>query len=911
MFEENDVVWRSKPAAATPTTHRRWLILANGSGIGAALAAKLTNQGDEALLVRGHLSPGEPQNSVTPDLAVALEDAEALASLVKSGSWLGIVHLCNVDLAGSALDTAVAISIENVLHLVQTLARTPLPTPPRLWLVTRGAQPADSSADISTVHSAPIWGLGKVIALEHPELHCVCVDLPPVGSADDAALLATELRTGDGENAVAYRRGKRVVPRLRRAPTKPLSKATASPLRLEIETNGLLDRLEWRPTSRRHPGLGEVEIEVRATGLNFRDVLIALGMYPGDAETLGVECAGIVVAVGESVEDLKVGDEVMAIAAGSFASFVTTDARMVERKPSRLSFEQAAALPIVFLTARYGLEDLASIEPGDRVLIHAAAGGVGLAAIQVAKLAGAEIFTTASLPKWAVLRASGIQHVMNSRTLDFGPEVMVRTEGHGVDIVLNSLIGPFIPQSMGVLAAGGHFIEIGKRQVLDAAQAKALREDVNYAAFDLAETVRREPNRIKAMLKSLRQGFEDGAFEPLPCRIFPATSAVTAFRTMAKAKHIGKLVVAQSGRTAGLRSDRTYLVTGGLGALGRQVASSLVAGGAQSLILIGRSEPSPATLEAIENMERRGTRVAIARADVADRDALGAALTEAGQLLPPIGGVIHAAGTIDDALLIDQTSERFERVLAPKIKGAWNLHLLTRDCPLEFFVMFSSMAALVGSPGQGNYAAANAFLDALAHHRAAQGLPALSIDWGPWSGAGMAETLADRGRRAAQWLDVIQPETALQILQQLLGSTATQIAVLSVDWPRFTSQFPGGPPSLFAELVPNLQPSMTEAAPGVAHFAVGLRAAPARRRRALVLAHVQAHVAEVLGLDTPETLDRHQTLMDLGLDSLMVVELRAKLQASTRHALPATIIFERLNIQAVADYLAVLRLPEE
>ncbi|HEV2147081.1 MAG TPA: SDR family NAD(P)-dependent oxidoreductase, partial [Longimicrobiaceae bacterium] len=519
------------------------------------------------------------------------------------------------------------------------------------------------------------------------------------------------------------------------------------PFRLEVTERGTLDNLAFRPVQRRRPGPGEVELRVLHTGLNFRDVLNALGMYPGDPGPLGLECAGVVERVGEGVAHLRPGEAVMALAPASLASHTTIPADFAVPLPAGVGAEGAATVPVTFLTALYALRDLAGLRPGERVLVHAAAGGVGIAAVQLARMMGAEVLATASPPKWDAVRALGVEHVMNSRTLDFSREVLEATGGEGVDVVLNSLAGDFIDASFAALRPGGRFVEIGKTGIWDGERVAALGRGHRYDAFDLVELAHRDPARIQALLRELGAWLEDGTLRPLPVTPFPLARAVDAFRWMAQAKHVGKVVLAApTGDGAPpLRADATYLVTGGLGSLGIRVARWLADRGAGHLVLVGRGGPSPEAAEAVEAIRATGAEVTLARADVAREDEVRA-LVEG--LDRPLAGVFHAAGVLADGTLAAQRWERFAPVLAPKVAGAWNLHRATEGLPLDHFVLFSSAASLLGSAGQGNYAAANAFLDALAHHRRARALPATSVNWAPWAEAGMAAGLGEaRGDR--------------------------------------------------------------------------------------------------------------------------------------------------------------------
>ncbi|NJO93486.1 MAG: zinc-binding dehydrogenase, partial [Hydrococcus sp. RM1_1_31] len=360
------------------------------------------------------------------------------------------------------------------------------------------------------------------------------------------------------------------------------------PLRLEIENRGTLDNLQWQPTTRRQPDANEIEIQVHTTGLNFRDVLNALGLYPGSPGLLGLECAGEIVAVGSGVEDFQVGDAVIAIASGSFNQYVTVDAAFAVRKPKNLNFEEAATIPTAFLTAYYTLHHLAKIQPGDKVLIHAAAGGVGLAAIQIAQQAGAEIFATAFPSKWDFLKSLGIEHIMNSRTLDFVEEVMSITGGEGVDIILNSLSREFIPKSLSILKSKGRFLEIGKNGVWEANQIAQVNPDIAYFLIDLVQVTQQQPALIQSMLRHLRQQFQSNNFKPLPYKVFDRDRTIDAFRYLQQAKHIGKIVVSQkigvSRKKLEFQKDGAYLITGGLGGIGLQIARWMVDKGARNLI---------------------------------------------------------------------------------------------------------------------------------------------------------------------------------------------------------------------------------------------------------------------------------------------------------------------------------------
>lgn len=919
-----------RPAARLPQGRGSWLIF-GGSEACAGLVAALAARGERLVEV----GPGATYARLGAERFVLNPEAAAdygqlLAAVCAAGdpplrgvvySWEG---LRGADAAGAAALVQAEQRCTDLLRLLQALAVAELAPTPRLWLLSRGAQPVGAGM----VHPAGalIWGMGRVVAREYPGLRCTLIDGGLLADADEERALGEELWAGAGgleEPQVALRGKERLVARLVRrvaGERRPSLAPVGTPFRVVAGHPGLLESLQLRELARRGPGPGEVEVQVRAAGLNFLDVMKALAIYPGleasPEVALGAEAAGTVVAVGPGVLTPQIGDEVVLItpsyeATSCLSAFVTVPASFTAPRPPSLSAEQAAGLPVVYLTAYYALHELGRLRAGERVLIHAAAGGVGLAAVQICRWMGAEVLATAgSAEKRAYLRELGIEHVFDSRTLAFGEGVRAATGGRGVDLVLNSLAGEALTQSLALLAPRGRFIELGKRDIYANSQLglAPFRRNLAFFALDLARLTLEEPDLVAGLLREVLDLVAAGTLPPLPIEVRPISAVAAAFEQMAQARHIGKLVLAvaeqpvtvQAAGRAWLRPEGSYLISGGMGALGLELAGWLVAQGVRNLALLGRGAPSVAAQAALGALEAQGARVLPLAADVADRAQLAAALARVRAELPPLRGVFHAAGVLVDATLAQMTPAQLQAALAPKVRGGWHLHTLTASDELDCFVLFSSVVALLGLAGQANYAAGNAWLDALAHARRAGGLPALSVNWGPWAEVGLAAAEAGRGARlAAQGLGSILPQEGLAALGRLLDEGLTQATVMRFDAPAWRAS-QGRQEALLVALG---AAAPVEQGAGVDLHTALLALEPGRRRRELLEAAARAQLAQVLRI-APERIDRQRSLKSMGLDSLMALELRNRLEAATGLTLSATLAWNYPTITALAEHLA-------
>ncbi|MBX7116111.1 MAG: SDR family NAD(P)-dependent oxidoreductase, partial [Myxococcaceae bacterium] len=853
----------------------------------------------------------------------------------------GIAYLCGLEAPRSDETAHIRQTIDRTLlgltHLVQAWVKSEK-TFPRLRVFTRGAQSLGLQAAPEPVspHAGALWGLVRVLMMEHPDFDVRLIDLEPRVGADQGQLL-DELLDDDDEQEVALRSGNRFARRFEpftRADlaTRPLDSDRAG-YRLEITEPGTLEKLTVRASPRIAPGPGELEIEVKAAGLNFKDVMFAMGllaqddvlpMYRGGA--LGIECAGRVSRVGPGVSDFKPGDEVVAAnVAQSMGNFVIVSAAgVVAPKPSCMTFEEAAASAVAFFTAEYALSHMGHLAPGERVLIHGGAGGVGLAAIQIAQAIGAEIFATAGTPaKRAYVKSLGVHHVLNSRSLEFADEIMRITRGEGVDVVLNSLAGEAIPKSLGVLRSLGRFLEIGRRDIDQNSQLAlgVFGKNLSFSAIEISRASEHHAPMMARMLRQLMSRFERRELKPIPMQVFPFSEAATAFRQMQQSKHIGKVVLKVDSQTrvepSGdartlLRADATYLVVGGLSGLGLAVARWLAQHGARHLILASRrgarSEEAATMLESIRAL---GAQVTVRSLDASDPAAVQALFDEARAALPPIRGVFHAAMVLDDSLVLHLNAAKIDRALKPKVDAAWNLHRATRGLALDHFVLFSSVSGFVGSAGQANYAAANTFLDALAAHRTALGLPGLSVCWGAIADAGYVARLRESGKDIiVRGLRSVSADECLRSLTELLQRTTTRMGVLRMDWEEWAQFSPEAATSRrFGAL---LQTQRSSAATGGHAGSVReqvLAAAP-EQRQGVLTEKMHIHLGRVLGM-APAKISVDRPMTELGLDSLMSVELQNWLASEVGVEVPMISLMRGTSVSELAQKLVESLAPHE
>ncbi|TCO60798.1 type I polyketide synthase [Actinocrispum wychmicini] len=691
------------------------------------------------------------------------------------------------------------------------------------------------------------------------------------------------------------------------SPSPGLALPAGPAWRLDVTEPGTVENLALMPCPEhdRELAAGEVRVAVRAAGVNFRDVLITLGLYPGGG-VIGGEAAGVVLDVGAGVTDLGPGDAVMGIfPGGAMGPVSVSDRRLLTRVPDGWSFAEAAAAPIVFLTAYYALHDLAALRPGQRLLVHAATGGVGMAATQLARHYGAEVFGTASPAKWSTLREAGFDdaHTANTRTLEFESWFLTVTDGEGFDVVLDSLAGEFVDASLRLLPRGGKFLEMGKTDVRDANDVAARHPGVDYRAFEMFES---GPDHIGEMLTALTKLFDAGVLRPLPVTAYDVKLAKQAFRLVSRARHTGKVVLTVP---RALAADGTVLVTGGTGTLGGLVARRLVTDhGVRRLVLVSRRGADGAD-ELLAELTGLGADVTIEAADIGNRDALARVLA-AVPAEHPLTAIVHTAGITDDAAITSLTPERLDPVLRPKADAVRHLHDLTQDMDLAAFVLFSSVAGTLGNPGQANYAAANAFLDAFATRLRTDGAPVVSLAWGLWEEAsGITRKLfeAKENRVSRSVLEPLSTTDGLALFDSALTDGRPDLVPvgLNVSALRAAADADTVPPML-REFVRRGRRRAGTRTNRPSSLQRELAALTEADQKTLLVDLVRTNIATVLGLPTPEAIDATRAFRELGFDSLTAVELRNRLNAVTGLRLPATVVFDHPTATALAENLREL-----
>ncbi len=940
VFLAQGPLLRSTPQEASEVTATTWLVFADEQGLTRRLQDVLA---DKRLIL---VSKGAEYQRLATDhfqlCPQAQEDLQCLLNTLEREaiSYDQIVYLWGLDtpegeLSPTELQIAVDTCCVSVFQLFQELLATHAHSLPALRVVTSQMQQLLEEQGTANIAQAPLYGLVRVFINEHPELFSSLIDISSsqqrtgswISSLEEIRALVSELQSRPDEREVLLRGGSRFVNRIVRAPltrslrTTDVAQLPDTAFRLETSAPGTLDHLELHTVPRRKPEPEEVEIAVSVAGLNFKDVALAMGLLPAEKlETheeyaLGLECAGTIVAVGEGVEHLHPGDEVMALGRHSFGSFVTTPACGVIRKPADLTMEDAAGVMCVFLTAHYALHHLARIRNGERVLIHSAAGGVGLAAIQIAQQAGAEIFATAgTVEKRAYLCQLGVQHVLDSRSLDFADEIMRLTDQEGIDIVLNSLAGEASGRSLNLLRAFGRFLEIGKRDLVENKKLGLypFQRCLSYYSIDLLYLLQKDRSLLAVLAQQLAERFEQGIYRPLPYQLFQLSQMKQAFRSMQQSRHIGKLLIAfqhQQARVlhkpelqpATFREDATYLISGGVSGFGLATAQWLVEQGARHLVICSRSgTPSLEDAQTIADLQATGVQILVLGTDITQEEAVAALMHRIEEQMPPLRGIIHAAVVYDDRPVQGLDAASWSRVLAPKMLGAWNLHQQTRHLALDFFVAYSSVSSLVCNRGQANYVAGNMFLEALARYRQAQKQPALTVAWGTLGQVGYVAQHAEVLEHLIHiGLPPMDHHQALLTLGKVMqDQERCQACITLCNWNVLDAAWSDVPSrARWMHLLSQEQNQPGQEGQPQASLASMLQEMTPIESQQTIFAHLQRTLGHMLG-KAPVTIESQQVLINLGLDSLMAMELRNRVKHDLGIDIP---VMQILRPQSITD----------
>ena len=901
------IEWQSRKLPETDQAESGpWLLISTSTGADApatALAEALTQREAQCATVSW---------PVQGDHEAA---GAALRAQLGAGGPTGVVVLAGPADSDDVSDQECAARggdyVAHVVRIVRELAEIDGASP-RLYVVTRNAQTVVPE-DCANLEQGGLRGLLRVIGTENPHLRTTHVD---VDEQTNVEQLTRQLLGGSDEDETAWRNDDWYTARLCQTALRPEERQTTTVdratdgMRLQIRTPGDLESMEFVAFDRVPPGPGQIEVAVTASSINFADVLVAFGRYPsfeGRLPQPGTDFAGVVTAVGPDVTDHKVGDHVGGMSPnGCWGTFVTCDANLAATLPPGLTDAQAAAVTTAHATAWYGLNDLARIRAGDKVLIHSATGGVGQAAIAICRDAGAEIYATAGSPeRRELLYEMGIQHVYDSRSIKFAEQIRQDTDGYGVDIVLNSVTGAAQLAGLKLLALGGRFVELGKRDIYGDTRVGLFpfRQNLAFYGVDVGLLSVSHPAQARELLNTVYRLTAEGTLPMPDATHYPLAEAATAIRVMSAAEHTGKLildiprigtgsVVLPPEQVQPFRGDGSYLITGGLGGLGLFLAEKMAVAGVGRIVLSSRSEPDQKVLETIEMIRAIGSDVVVECGDIAQpgtADRLVAAATATGL---PLRGVLHAAGVVEDATLANITDELLARDWAPKAYGAWHLHRATATSPLDWFCSFSSGAALLGSPGQGAYAAANSWLDAFTYWRRAQGLPATSIAWGAWAEVGRATAVAESsGAAIGAEEGAYAFETLLRHNRAYTGYTP----IIGVPWLAALAER-----SKFFEV---FQAGQNRS--GTSKFRNELNELPVDEWPA----KLRQLVSEQVGLILRRTVDPDRPLPEYGLDSLGALELRTRIETETGIRLnPKNIT---TTVRGLADHLYEQLAPED
>jgi len=893
-----------------------WLLFADHSGVAKIMQSRLTAMDKQAFMVtRGdaYRKISETEFQIDPG---SQEDVNQIIELLaEKGHFQGIAFLWGLDsISNEELDPEQIIASEEhssitLMNIMKKLNDSSFEKNPDIWMITSGAQSVNGIPETVQLSQAGLRGVNRVVINEFPLFNSTMVDFSHPVQEEEIDALMDEILAGDNEDEIAFRGKKRFINRLERLSMENIAQQALrtisddeSPFTLTIDEYGVLDNLVTRETSRREPGADEVEVKIKASALNFRDIMLSMGLLSDNAisgglfgRTMGLECAGIVTATGKEVQDLKVGDEVMATAPSCLGRYAYPKAFHVVQKPDTLSFTDAATLPVVYVTAYYSLVYLCRIRLGEKILIHAAAGGVGIAAIHIAKAAGAEIYATVgSKEKKAYIESLGVpaNHILNSRTLEFADQLMELSSGAGVDIVLNSLSGEAIYKSIKCLSPYGRFVEIGKTDIYRNSKLglQPFGNNLSYFGVDVDRLFKQREQFSGELFQEAIDFFVENGFPAHPSEVFPMSDIKDAFQFMAGARHIGKIVIDMDGelqvappREISFSPLGSYLLTGGCSGFGLAVAQWMTSKGARHLVLMSRSGPKTKDEQTIiDHMREQGVNVMIALGDVSNKEDVNRILKEVKETMPALKGIQHAAMVLDDGSIPEIDSERYLKVFKPKSLGCWNLHEASLNMDLDHFVLYSSISSIYGNPGQVSYVAGNSFLENFAQFRRSRGMAAMTINWGVLGDVGFVARSGNVGGLLyKQGWKTFTLEQSTDVLEQMLLNNPVQRVATDSDWEMVGNFYPHSAlTSRFGHLIKEKELSAgSSSGSGGGGLIAALKELDTEEQPEILVSHLRDTFARVLG-SSPEKVDPNEPVTKYGLDSLMANQIRNWIQSS-------------------------------
>jgi acyl transferase domain-containing protein/acyl carrier protein len=899
--------WRPQPLPVGPrrALEGRWLVMADTGGVAHGICSFLSAAGADCVRIYA----AEQSQQIEPNVfELDVRQPRALLGVldslgVEDEPVRGIIHLWGLDGARDAQPARLDTVLLGATRALQAAAWVSDQAPPEVWFVTAGAHAVTDGEDVDPTATA-LWSLVRSARAELQDLVLASIDLDMGTRRDGISAVCAELSVGMSplETQIAYRNQQRYGARLRPLNLPESVRTLAGEHVLQQHVAGDLDSLCWRRSPQPRPSAGEILVHVTHSALNRRQVEHAAGVtLDAGPDALAVECVGTVAELGAGVSGLVVGQRV-ALLTRQHAARVVAAAFEAVPVPDEVSSEAAVTLPIAFAIATRVLRELAPVGPQHAVLIHGAAGAVGMAAVQVARAAGARVFASASFGKFQSLRALGVQEALDSRTDRFVSEVLAQTNGRGVDVVVHTIGPELLGASARAVAPGGRLVLIGSAPAQCDDVEALLPEGARLLRFDASLFGSRQ---VTASIAEALAAVARGSLSALPVQSFCADDVREAFRHLLRCQHVGKVVLAHDALRSQIAPDATYLVTGGLSGLGLHTAQILADAGARHLMLCSRRGQTEEAEPVLAALRARGIDVRTAALDVGDAPSVEMLLTQVRSSMPRLAGVFHSAAEFADAMLANLDPAILSRALHAKARGAWNLHLATRDDALEHFVLYSSIAASFGSQGLPAYAAANGFLDGLAAHRRAHGLPALSIAWGLWSGVGVGaqQDEAWNQRRAAAGFGLLDPERGREGLLRALEGALPQLGIADIRWPALLRTLGHAGVPRFLEAWAHLNATPAAAADAHSNALAGLILAAAPGAEVSTCCEqLRCFAARITGRDS-DGIDPTAELTDLGMDSLMTVELRTMIVQSTSINLAPSVLYSHPTLEKLAAYL--------